>query len=101
MFECMSSFWSNAQLNTRIIEPKDPWQNFGRETCSHGPTIRLAQGTCEILTILQAHRCLVLRVKQQVVLSQEAREEQTVPLLVGTLLDQQFGVAAELSQLRP
>jgi Ser/Thr protein kinase RdoA (MazF antagonist) len=82
---------------------EDAREDLGCEAAGDSPPIRLAEGLSELFTVLQSDRRPIVRMYEQVVLSEEAGEEQSVPLLVRALGDEEVELVplvAELTRLR-
>jgi hypothetical protein len=98
-FEGEPTFGSEAQTNTRVVEPEDAGKDLGGEAGRDRPAVGFSERPREFIAVLESNRSVVLGMNEEVVLSKEAGEEQSVPVLVGAFGYEQVEVVPLVTEL--
>ena len=82
-----------------VVEKEDSREDLGGEASRDRPTIWLHQRLREFLAVFERDRRVVLGMDEEVVLREEAGEQQAVPLLVGAFGDKLVQLVAYVAEL--
>jgi hypothetical protein len=90
-------------LEARVVEPKNSWQDLGGEPSRDAPAVWFAKVFGEFVAVFDRDGSSKVGMDEQLVLGEETSKQQTVPLFVGAVGDEEvdsFARVAQLARLR-